>query len=230
MRIDCHLHTTRYSPCSHLSPYSACSLALEQGLQALVITEHHQQWHPGELREMREDFPGLAIYSGLEVSLAEGFDLVIITRNQGLEIPPGLPCAEVFASWIAAEEHFAFLAHAFRWRGDRSSELSGILPYIHGLEMNSLNILEGQFAKDNRKYVHQRRRLYQELQEECSLVPLYNSDAHLEAAVGCLANEIECPAPPSSEAELASLLKSSRPREYQNQGRLSALLQPSLFF
>jgi hypothetical protein len=228
MRIDCHVHTTRYSPCSRLSPYKACSLALERGLQALVITEHHQQWHPGEIREMRNDFPGLSIYSGLEVSLAEGFDVVVITRNQGLEIPPGLPCNEVFTQWIKDAECFAFLAHAFRWGGERTKDLSLVLPYVHGLEMNSLNILEGQHAKDNRKYVPLRAQLYDELRQEHSLVPLYNSDAHLEAAVGCLANDISCPAAPEDEAELIELLKSSTPVEFQNEKRLAALLD-SLF-
>jgi hypothetical protein len=174
---------------------------------------------------MRNDFPELSIYSGLEVSLAEGFDVVVITRDQGLEIPPGLPCQEIFTQWIKDADCFAFLAHAFRWRGERTEGLSGILPYIHGLEMNSLNILEGQFAKDNRKYVPLRAQLYEELRQERSLVPLYNSDAHLEAAVGCLANEISCSGTPADEAELAGLLKSSSPEEFQNEKRLSALLE-----
>jgi histidinol phosphatase-like PHP family hydrolase len=81
MLIDCHLHTTRYSPCSHLRPYDACALASQRGLDALVITEHQIQWNKKEIKELQQDFPELKLYSGVEVTLREGLDLVITKRQ-----------------------------------------------------------------------------------------------------------------------------------------------------
>ncbi|MFO8031713.1 MAG: PHP domain-containing protein [Desulfohalobiaceae bacterium] len=225
MFIDCHIHTNRYSPCSLLAPHQAVLQARESGLQALVITEHQIQWSPKEVQELKAQFPDMAIYSGLEVTLAEEVDLVLITPNHALQIPFGINFSSLYSRlgdlW---ERSFVFLAHAYRWTDLLNPEAEKILPHIHGLEMNSVNILNGQYQESQGKFKPRLQAAYQELRSKFDLLPLYNSDAHLEQAVGSIANYLSYPAPPADEAKLASLLKSTESREYQNYKLLQELL------
>lgn len=225
MYIDCHLHSRRYSPCSLLAPEQALDQALHKGLQAVVITEHQIQWSTKEVQELQKYFPEVAIYSGLEVTLAEEVDLVLITPNQALKFPFGISFNTLRNKldhvW---EQSFAFLAHAFRWTDRLSPEAEKILPYLHGLEMNSLNILNGQYQESQGKFKPKLETAYQALRKKYNLIPVYNSDAHLKQAVGSIANYISCPAPPQDEASLASLLKSAKPQEHQNRQLLQGLL------
>lgn len=225
MFIDCHIHTNRYSPCSLLDPHQALMQARDAGLQALVITEHQFQWSPREVQELQEQFPDMAIYSGLEITLAEEVDLVLITPNQALKFPFGLSFSDLYSRlYHVWDSSFVFLAHAYRWTDALSPEAEKILPYIHGLEMNSVNILNGQYQESQGKFKPRLQAAYQALRNKYDLLPIYNSDAHLKQAVGSIANYLSCPAPPTHEAELASLLKSIETREYQNYKLLQDLL------
>lgn len=225
MLIDCHLHTSRYSPCSRLEPATACSLALRRGLDALVITEHQLQWTAAEIRELQAAFPDLRLYSGLEITLEEGFDLVVITGGGGMELSVGCPLSRVLkALSTCREESFLFLAHAFRWTEERSASMERVLDHVDGLEMNSVNILGLPAAGGKGRYPARLEHLYTAVAEERRLVPLFNSDAHEGRAVGSLANRLEGVDPPEDEAALARLLKKSRPQEHQNPGLLRRLL------
>lgn len=42
--IDLHVHTSRYSLCSHLSPQDLVRPAPKSGVDGIVITEHDWQW------------------------------------------------------------------------------------------------------------------------------------------------------------------------------------------
>ncbi|MFP4630321.1 MAG: PHP domain-containing protein [Desulfohalobiaceae bacterium] len=225
MFIDCHLHTSRYSPCSILEPYQALLQAREAGLQGLVITEHQVQWSIQEVRELQSQFPDIAVFSGLEVTLAEDVDLVLIIPNQGLQIPFGLSFSSLYSRlqdvW---EGSFVFLAHAFRWTDQLTPEAEEILPYIHGLEMSSVNILNGQYQQVQGKFKPKLLSAYQALRSKYDLLPIYNTDAHLKQAVGSIANYISCPGLPQDESELADILKSAEIREYQNSKLLGELL------
>jgi len=225
MRIDCHLHTSRYSGCSRLDPDIACRRALERGLDAVVLTEHQRQWPSEEIDALRRRFPELALYSGLEATLENGVDVVVITREQGLKIPFGLSPEILFTpQWLDPDSSYLFLAHLFRWSTVPPHGLELLAPLVHGLEMNSVNILRGQFHLRNGRYAPEAEAVYQETRKRFGLQGLFNSDAHDSKAVGSLANEIPCDRPPASEAELASLLKGTTPRECQDPDLLRELL------
>ena len=227
MRIDCHLHTRRYSACSRLAPEDACNRALKRGLDAVVITEHQRQWPSWEFEELRQSFPDLALYNGFEATLDNDTDIVVITESKEIEIPFGISPENFLASsWFHEETCFLFFAHLFRWNRHLPDSLKELAPYVHGLEMNSINILRGQFQRENERYRPLREALYLETRDRFGLQELFNSDAHDTAAVGSLANEIPCSRPPASETELASLLKQSVAREYQD----PALLQGQIRF
>ena len=227
MRIDCHLHTSRYSECSRLNPDTACRLALDRGLNAVVITEHQRQWPPDELEALRRRFPGLALYNGLEATLDNGVDVIVITENHGIEVPVGLSREEFFASkWFDVKTSFLFIAHLYRWSSEPPHRLGEMAPFLHGLEMSSFNILDGQFQRDNGLYTPLARDSYRQTRDRFGLQGLFNSDAHDATAVGCIANEIQSAHAPASEAELASLLKRATPKEYQDPELLQELLSP----
>ena len=225
MRIDCHLHTSRYSACSRLDPDTACRMALKRGLDAVVITEHQRQWPTSETAELRRRFPGLALFNGFEATLENGVDVVVITPEQGIRIPFGLSAEKFFASErFDLESSYLFIAHLFRWSAEPPYGLEEIIPFVHGLEMNSINILRGQYQIKKSRYVPKARASYQRTRDRLGLQELFNTDAHEAAAVGSLANEIQSSRPPASEAELVSLLKRSSPQEYQDPDLLEDLL------
>ena len=225
MRIDCHLHTARYSPCSRLEPFTACQRALERGLDAVVITEHQRQWPADELADLRRRFPDLSLFNGFEATLENGVDLVVLTEDRGIEVPFGLSPERFFASdWLDLEGSYFFIAHLFRWSTHPPHGLEHLLPFIHGLEMNSVNILRGQFRIRQGRYAPKAEAVYERTRDRNGLQGIYNSDAHEPEAVGSIANHIPCPRPPASEAELASLLKRSNAEEHQDPELLRNLL------
>ncbi len=197
------------------------------GLDAVVITEHQIQWNLYEIKELQREFPEIKVYAGLEVTLQEGIDLVIITKNTGVEIPFLISFDSLLReNYFPWERSFVFVAHLFRWLRELHPSVREILSLIHGIEMNSINILlagylfEEDFLSVKSRYWF----LYEEVLREYNLIPLFNSDAHQLESVGSVANEIEVEEIPGDEEELARLLKNSYPSQYQDIGILKALL------
>ncbi len=227
MLIDCHIHTTLYSPCSRLTPEAACKRALAKGLQGIVLTEHQRQWPAREIEALRFEFPDLAIFNGMELTLDNDQDVVLITEEKELEFAFHLPLEKVISSGgIDPEQSFFFLAHMFRWSTRPPQDFDFLVSRMHGIEMNSLNILRGQYVLEKNRYKPTTEFLYRETSERFNLRQVYNSDAHDISAVGALANELPCSSPPGSEAELAALLKEQAPGEYQDPELLGSLLRP----
>ncbi len=67
IRIDLHLHTTRYSACSLLEPRELAAAARASGLDGVIITEHGRVWSEAELEELRSGAGDLLILAGQEV-------------------------------------------------------------------------------------------------------------------------------------------------------------------
>ncbi len=61
MLIDCHVHSCQRSACSQASVERLCALALERGLDALVLTEHHVQWSRTRLGGLGARHPGIRL-------------------------------------------------------------------------------------------------------------------------------------------------------------------------
>lgn len=81
IKIDIHLHTSRYSACSRLDPEHIISLGDLWGIDGIVITEHDYMWSKDELSKLQEKVPSLKLYRGLEVSCIEGHFLTIGLEN-----------------------------------------------------------------------------------------------------------------------------------------------------
>jgi hypothetical protein len=225
MLLDCHLHTNTHSPCSSMEPEEMCRTAFARGIDAVVITEHNVQWRSRDLDALRAVHPGLTIYSGMEVWVAEGYDVAVIAAN----VPP-LPAMPSFSRLISLlspvrEDVFVFVAHPFRYVEGMTEELQAIFKQVDGIEMNSVNILRGGWERDGERFLSGKHRLYQEARQRFGLVGLYNTDSHHAFSVGTIANLLEGETLPEGEAELAALLKGSRPVEHQNPKALAACLE-----
>lgn len=223
-RIDCHVHTSRHSACSSMPPEQACAVAVERGLHALVLTEHHYQWTAEELADLGQKFPTLHLYAGAEITLAEGHDVVVIGDAVRLELPHGCPLA-VLAEMLTPvrAQVFAFVAHAFRWADAVSPEAEDVFRWADGLEMNSINILRSSWRWREGRLQPANRFRYDAAQADYGLVPLYNSDAHHAQSLGRIAGELPG-APPADADGLAALLRRARQQEWQDATALSAYL------
>lgn len=119
MKIELHLHTSRYSACSIVSPKKILRHAAECGYEAVCLTEHDAVWSEAELRELRAEFPRLRIFPGVELTIQReplGHLLVIGTSDEAY-----LCLAEQGGPAVLRrarqEDLLTVLAHPFRWEG-----------------------------------------------------------------------------------------------------------------
>ena len=70
-RVDLHLHTC-LSPCGSLemSPRQIVETALEQGLDAIAVTDHNSTLQCPEIQALGEEY-GLVVFAGAEVTTRE---------------------------------------------------------------------------------------------------------------------------------------------------------------
>jgi len=224
VRIDCHLHTARYSACSRLDPERACKLALARGLDALVFTEHHRYWPREELARLGADHPGLTLLTGVELTLAEGYDLVLISGEARPRLAAYPPFSAVVDALAAVREHvFAFVAHPFRYDPELTRELAEIMAWADGLEAGSVNVLRAGYHVVGGRIRPDCKALTEQTAQSFGLVQVYNSDAHDEPAVGAIANDFPGETVRDEDA-LVRLLKRAQPGEHQEPALLARLL------
>lgn len=223
--IDCHTHTTRYSGCSSLTPETLCSLGELQGLDGIVLTEHQVRWQQTELDALRSQCPGITIYSGVEVSVGEGYDVVVIGPETGSMFGYAVPFELLLRELEPVRgETFLFVAHPFRYTDRMTTELEEILSAVDGIEVNSINILRNNARDEDGRISPVNQAVYDLARGKYGLVPVYNSDVHHEAGVGALANRFRSAAQPADEAGLARLLKTADIEEHQDPALLRSVL------
>lgn len=217
MLLDCHLHTRNYSACSTLDPSEACRLAARRGLQALVFSEHHRLWDAGDLAILQRRHPELVLHRGMEVSLAEGYDLVIVSAGVVEEFPCGTPFAKVRKGLAGIRgDSFVFLAHAFRYTERIDEAMDMLLDYVDAVEHASINILKVGCERVGDRYRSLRAALYADVSRRYGLPAIYNSDSHHPWAVGAVASQLDVPGFSRDPAEFVARLKSASFREHQD--------------
>lgn len=229
LHIDCHVHTLRHSPCSRLEPQRAVALARERGLDVLVITEHWRRWGAAELEPLRAQAPGLTILSGMEVTLSEGVDVVLLGEPVPAQLTPPFSHADLCRLLEPLRaEFFAFAVHLFRNLDTFSPAVFDILQSMDGLEMNSVNILKAGWRRDADVFAPRRRELYAAAREFAKLRPMYCSDAHDEIALAAISMALDTP-PLASAAELVAALRSCVVSQRQNTALLPGALANRLW-
>lgn len=119
MKVELHLHTSRYSGCATSTPWQMLTQLVKLGYGAVCITEHDAVWSEQEVAELQAVYPQIKIFPGIELSL-EGPTgaqhlLVLGTNDRAFLAMRGDPGKLI--RWAREEGCITILAHPFRWRG-----------------------------------------------------------------------------------------------------------------
>lgn len=114
MKVELHLHTSRYSPCAGAGPDELMAALIAAGYEAVYITEHERMWSHWEIRLLQSQFPQIKIFSGVELSIGLGAHLLVLgTTDQEYLWLQSEPTAVLAKA--RAEGHLTILAHPYRW-------------------------------------------------------------------------------------------------------------------
>jgi len=191
VKIDLHLHTSRYSPCSKLSPEHLVQLSHALPVQAVVITEHDCTWSEEELQELQNQAEGaFRFFRAVEVSTSHGHVLAYNLQDRR-EVSKGMPLADL--ARIAREDEAALvLAHPGRFIKTIPEIREDYWDQISAVEVMSNNICEPMIPQ-----VHQ-------AVSALERPVVAGSDAHVAEIVGLYATMF--PQMPADEAELARMI------------------------
>jgi predicted metal-dependent phosphoesterase TrpH len=118
MKVELHLHTSRYSACSIDTPETLMRELIDTGYEAVYITEHDAVWRQDELDELQEAFPEIRVFPGVELSLGVHASMHMLVL--GTTDPDYAAMRYDQASAIEkAQSHgnLTVLAHPYRWSG-----------------------------------------------------------------------------------------------------------------
>lgn len=209
-RIDLHLHTTRYSPDSVITPERLIADAAAAGLTHVVITEHDAQWSAEELAEINARpetaAAGLTVLSGVEVSAREGHFLCFGLPDLN-DIEPGISLKDLVAE-VRGHSGSIVAAHPYRWDQDFDSIFESFGHEFQALELASKNV-----DADCRGKVE--RVLAGSPKMKCS----GSSDAHEPGQIGCYFTEIDDAIESIGDFVAALRRGSFRPRHHPRLGR-----------
>jgi predicted metal-dependent phosphoesterase TrpH len=192
-KFDHHLHTSRHSPDSIISPQALIARARAVGLDGVVITEHDYQWTPGELDDLAAQAGGLKVFAGAEVSAIEGHFLVYGLPDLDLA-PCGVGLGELLE--VVRRQGAAIVAaHPFRWGQDFSALVAEHGPAFDALELVSNNV------------TIETRQQTAELLRAHPMGTTGSSDAHEPGVIGCYYTEF-----PGSIETLADFIAALRQR------------------
>jgi predicted metal-dependent phosphoesterase TrpH len=202
-RIDLHMHTRRHSVCSAIDPHRVIEKALEAGLDAIVITEHHYQWPQEELDELVEaaGTPELCVMAGFEYTSSKGDVLIygLEPRHATLFRPGGPPEDAVARARDLGGACIA--AHPTRAGMDFDERIYS-MPFA-GIEICSMNLKPHE------------RELARQMAEHACVPPTASSDAHRIEDLGRFATLFDTPI--GSTFELKDALNHGRFRVVDGQ-------------
>ncbi len=222
VNLDLHTHTNLYSGCSILSPEALCQTALERGLNALAITEHHYQWSVREIARLQGAFPAIKLYAGVEISCTDGFDYVVLGLEARLYRPHPMPYEQLRALIDAHPASFSFVAHPFRHDAKEGALAERTLD---GIEMGSYNLLDRAQAAEGPIEVV-RAELRRAWRDKMGWIGLCNSDGHSRRMVGTFYNQIETgDGLPPDEGALIALLRQAEVRCMRDEAQINAAIR-----
>lgn len=129
MKIELHLHTSRYSPCAIDNPDVLMRRLVREGYEAVYITEHERMWSHAEIRLLQQAYPQIRIFGGVELSMGRvgGTHLLVLgTTDQEYIWLQSEPDAVIQKA--RAQGHLTVLAHPFRWPEGFEMLQAGMLP------------------------------------------------------------------------------------------------------
>jgi predicted metal-dependent phosphoesterase TrpH len=196
MKIDHHIHTSRYSPDSSIDPVKLVRRACEIGLDGVVITEHDYQWQADELADLAARAPSLRVFSGAEISAREGHFLVYGLPSLE-EAPPGILVRDLIEV-VRRHDAAIVAAHPFRWDQPFDQIVAAHGPAFDALELVSNNVDRHTRAKTRA------------LLRDFPMGTTGSSDAHEIDVLGCYFTEF--PRPVGSIADFVAALRARQGR------------------
>lgn len=182
IRLDIHLHTRRHSACSSIDERQLVSRAIAARLNGVVITEHHYQWGPEELAELREESlapPNFLLLSGFEYTSEKGDILVYgLDHLKAVALEPGR-APEYALAYFQDAGAVCVAAHPTREMIPFDDRIFN-MPF-NGIETRSVNLREHE------------QRLAIKLASGLGIPPTASSDAHRLGDVGAYATDFEGP-------------------------------------
>ena len=128
MKVELHLHTSRYSACSKATPAELMERLVQAGYEAVFITEHNAVWSDREIEQLQQGYPDLRIFGGVELSTGpEGMQHLLVLGTTDPEYTRLGDVAEILAK-ARDEGRLTVLAHPFRWEGGAEMLNDGLLP------------------------------------------------------------------------------------------------------
>ncbi len=170
MKVELHLHTSRYSACAAATPAQMMERLVQTGYEAVFLTEHDAVWPPWEIEQLGKGFPQLRIFGGVELSVGDEFLRHLLVL--GTSDPDYLVVrdeGEVLEK-ARSEGHLTVLAHPLRWPGGLEMLEQGLLP----------DALEYRAGNQHRP---EQLRLAEELARQYGLALVNSGDAHVLTSV-----------------------------------------------
>lgn len=190
MKIDMHVHTSRYSACSVMSPEEMAEAAIQAGLDGVVITEHDYLWIASETEQLQAKFGDLKILRGVEVSTVEGHFLVYGIDDNGLFFA-GMGYLEL-ARRVHQAGGIVAVSHPGRYSDDTPPEVLGCPP--DAVEVASMNMLAHARAAVERATAR------------LDAASIAGSDGHAVSQIGLYATDFNVPI--TCEANLVAAVAS----------------------
>ena len=117
MKVELHLHTSRYSACSQNTPAAMMERLIQTGYDAVFITEHNAVWSEDEIAQLQAGFPEIKILPGVELSTgAQGVQHILVLGTTDSEYIELHDVEEIIRK-ARKDECLTVLAHPFRWAG-----------------------------------------------------------------------------------------------------------------
>jgi hypothetical protein len=132
MKIELHLHTSRYSLCAMATPEEAMDRLIRAGYGAVYITEHDAAWTDWELMELQQQFPAIRIFGGIEITTPPSDGqriqhLLVLGTSDHSYLDMADSPADILAR-ARREGCLTILAHPFRWPGAAQMLEEGLVP------------------------------------------------------------------------------------------------------
>jgi histidinol phosphatase-like PHP family hydrolase len=190
LKVDLHVHAKERSACGRSGEEEVIQAAIAFGLDGLAFTDHHRLVPLDRLDTLNRKYAPFRVFGGIEVSVAEGEDVLVLGVRDPLLETRRWSYLELFA-FVRGQGGFLVLAHPFRYRDRIEVDVERHPP--DAVEVHSKNT--GVCDEAQIRAVLTRH----------GLRPLYNSDAHLAQHVGLYYNRLA--RVPRDEGELIEILR-----------------------
>jgi 3',5'-nucleoside bisphosphate phosphatase len=145
MIVETHSHTSEYSSCSHVPAVDLVRRACEVGIQTIMLTDHHHQWGPRELADLRKRAgtpESFQILAGQEVD-AHGFGHLLVYGARRT-----IPKKKITLEQIRRENPDAAIIWAHPYRDKKIPPPERLLhPLIDGVEVMTSNYTVTEAAR-----------------------------------------------------------------------------------